>query len=67
MTVVGEATEVSRAEYPVRRAVGLEGPVIVAQRTLSELRTWAAQRAVVGGLLGMLGGVVSLGVMMATM
>lgn len=67
VTVVGEATDVSRAEYPVRRAVGLEGPVIVAQRTLSDLRTWAAQRAVVGGLLGVFGTMVSLVIMVATM
>jgi hypothetical protein len=66
VTVVGHVTAVSRAEYPEPKVVGLEGPVVVGQRTLSELRGWAAQRAVVGALVALVVGGGSLLVMLLT-
>ena len=60
VTVIGHATEVSRAEYPEPVAVGLEGSVIVGRRPLEELRSWAARRAIGGGLVAVVIGVPSL-------
>lgn len=65
VTVVGRASEVSRAEYPEPVAVGLDGPVILARRTLDELRAWAAQRVIVGGVLAILvGGLTFVGMLL---
>lgn len=66
VTVVGYARDVSRAEYPEPIVVGLEGPVIVGLRTLTDLRTWAAQRAIFGGLIALVLGGISLLVMVLT-
>ena len=56
VTVVGVASDVSRAEYPEPVVVGLDGPVIVGRRTLPELRSWAAQRAVLGSVIALVVG-----------
>lgn len=66
VTVVGRAGEVSRAEYPEPVVVGLDGPVIVATRTLGDLRTWATRRAVVGAALAVVVGGTSFVVMLVT-
>lgn len=66
VTVVGVASAVSRAEFPEPYVVGLEGPAIVGTRTLSEIRSWAAQRALIGGALGVVVGGVALLVMLMT-
>lgn len=56
VTVVGHATEVSRAEYPEPVVVGLDGPVVVGRPTLEELRWWAWRRAVLGGAIAVVFG-----------
>jgi hypothetical protein len=56
VTVVGVASDVSRAEYPEPVVVGLDEPVIVGRRTLPELRSWAAQRAVLGSVIALMTG-----------
>jgi len=66
VTVVGYASEVSRAEYPEPAVVGLDGPVIVGLRTLTELRTWVARRAVLGGVITLIVGGISLLAMLGT-
>jgi|GEM_PF-4348778 len=66
VTVVGHASEVSRAAYPEPVAVGLDGPVLVGLRSLSELRGWAARRALLGGALTLVVGGTSLLVMLVT-
>lgn len=66
VTVVGFANEVSRAEYPESIVVGLDGPVIIGERTFAELRSWAAQRAILGGLIACGVGGVALLVMVLT-
>lgn len=65
VTVVGRATEVSRAEYPEAVVLGLEGRTIVGRRTLGELRGWAAQRAVGGAAIALVVGGASLAAMLA--
>lgn len=64
VTVVGYASEVSRAEYPEPVVIGLEGPVLVGRHTVPELRSWAARKVVVGGGIALLVGGVSLFVML---
>ena len=66
VTVVGYASEVSRSEYPEPVVVGLDGPVIVGLRTLSDLRTWAAQRVVLGGIITLVVGGISVLAMLLT-
>lgn len=57
VTVVGRASEVSRAAYPEPVVVGLDAPVVVGRGTLDDLRAWAARRALVGcGLALVVGG-----------
>lgn len=56
VTVVGRASEVSRAEYPEPVVVGLDGPVIVGRPTVGELRWWAWRRAVLGGAIAVVFG-----------
>lgn len=60
VTVVGYASEVSRAEYPEPVVVGLDGPVTVGLQTLADLRSWAAQRAVFGGVITLVVGGMSI-------
>lgn len=64
VTVVGRATEVSRAEYPDSPAVGVDGRVLVGREERVALLFWAGQRVVVGGLLALLLGGGSLVVML---
>lgn len=66
VTVVGRVSDVSRAEYPEPVVAGLDSPVIVGHRTLSELRTWAAQRAVLGSVFTLVIGGGALLVMLVT-
>lgn len=66
VTVVAYASDVSRARYPEPFAVGLEGPVIVGEQTLADLRFWAARRAVLGSALAVVFGGASLLVMLVT-
>lgn len=56
VTVVGHASEVTRAEYPEPVVVGLAGPVIVGRPTVEELRWWAWRRAVLGGAIAVVFG-----------
>ena len=56
VTVVGHASEVSRAEYPEPVVVGLDGPVIVGRSTVEDLRWWAWRRAVLGGAIAVVFG-----------
>lgn len=66
VTVVGRASRVSRADYPAPHVVGLDGPALVGDRPLDELRSWAARRAVMGGALAAVFGGASLLVMLLT-
>ena len=64
VTVVGHATEVSRAEYPDSPTVGVDGRLLVGREERVALLFWAGQRAVVGGVLALLVGGGSLVVML---
>lgn len=66
VTVVGRASDVSRAKYPEPFVLGLDGPVIVGEQTLADLRVWAARRAVLGTALAVVFGGASLVVMLLT-
>ncbi|WP_255148740.1 hypothetical protein [Halorarius halobius] len=64
VTVVGEASEVSRADYPEPVVAGVDGPVTVGRGDHAALRRWTAQRVLVGGALALLVGGGSLMVML---
>lgn len=64
VTVLGHATEVSRADYPDSPVVGVDGRVLVGREDRGALIFWAGQRVVVGGVLALLLGGGSLVVML---